>query len=81
MSGKLTNYDNVPLPQDLSEGVDESEWVSVINFFRKFEGQNLRGFSVTKAVISLLVMHVYVNKSHICHPPMLRRLLCIYCEI
>ena len=27
MSGKLTNYDNVPLPQDLSEGVDESEWV------------------------------------------------------
>jgi hypothetical protein len=28
MSGKLTNYDDVPLPQDLSEGVDESEWVS-----------------------------------------------------
>lgn len=26
MSGKLTNYDSVPLPQDLSEGVDESEW-------------------------------------------------------
>ena len=27
MSGKLTNYDNVPLPQDLAEGVDDSEWV------------------------------------------------------
>ncbi|XP_028401542.1 coronin-7-like [Dendronephthya gigantea] len=26
MSGKLTNYDDVPLPQDLTEGVDESEW-------------------------------------------------------
>ena len=29
MSGKLTNYDNVPLPQDLTEGVDESEWVKL----------------------------------------------------
>ncbi len=27
MSDKLTNYDNTPLPQDISEGVDESEWV------------------------------------------------------
>ena len=33
MSGKLSNYDNVPLPQDLSEGVDESEWVG-IDFFK-----------------------------------------------
>lgn len=32
MSGKLTNYDNVPLPQDLSEGVDESEWVRLYYF-------------------------------------------------
>jgi hypothetical protein len=30
MSEKLTNYDDVPLPQDLSEGVDESEWVRTI---------------------------------------------------
>ena len=27
MSGKLSNYDGVPLPQDLTEGVEESEWV------------------------------------------------------
>ena len=34
MSGKLSNYDNVPLPQDYSEGVDENEWVG-IDLFQK----------------------------------------------